>query len=180
MKTYVALFRGINVGGTGILPMKDLAGILEGMGFVDVHTYIQSGNAVFRSAPLKVDEAVRGIRAKILETYGLSPAVLLLGAEELRNAAANNPFDAADGKALHFFFLEAPPGTPDLAGLAAVRAETEQFALRGKVFYLYAPDGIGRSRLAARVEQSLGVPTTARNWNTVRRLLAMTEQYEGQ
>jgi uncharacterized protein (DUF1697 family) len=173
VKTYIALFRGINVGGSSILPMKDLAAILEGMGFAGVRTYIQSGNAVFSSPPLDKDRAVREIRAVILEAHGLAPAVMLLGADELQAAAANNPFDVADGKALHLFFLESLPTNPDLAGLEAVRAGTERFELRGKVFYLYAPDGIGRSRLAARVEHSLGVPVTARNWNTVSKLLSM-------
>jgi uncharacterized protein (DUF1697 family) len=173
MNTYVALFRGINVGGKSILPMKDLVALLERMGFEGVKTYIQSGNAVFRSAPIETDKTAREIRAAIQETHGFAPAVLLLEAAELQAAAANNPFQAADGKALHFFFLESLPGKPDLAGLAAVKAETERFELGGKAFYLYAPDGIGRSRLAAKVEQSLGVPVTARNWNTVSKLLSM-------
>jgi uncharacterized protein (DUF1697 family) len=173
LQNYVALFRGINVGGAGALPMKDLAATLQGLGFEGVQTYIQSGNAVFRSAPIDADRAAREIRAAILEGYGFAPAVLLLTAEELREAAANNPFETADGKALHLFFLESLPTSPDLAALAAVKAETERFELCGKVFYLYAPDGIGRSRLAARVERSLGVPATARNWNTVSVLLSM-------
>jgi uncharacterized protein (DUF1697 family) len=173
MNTYIALFRGINVGGKSILPMKDLVGILEGMGFEGVQTYIQSGNAVFRSAPIETDKTAREICSRILETHGFAPAVLLLEVPELQAAAANNPFEAADGKALHLFFLQSLPVKPDLAGLAAVKAETEQFELRGRVFYLYAPDGVGRSRLAAVVEQGLGVPTTARNWNTVRKLLSM-------
>jgi uncharacterized protein (DUF1697 family) len=176
VKTYIAFFRGINVGGTGTLPMNDLVGILEGMGFEEVQTYIRSGNAVFRSAPLEKDRTAQEIRSAILEMHGFAPAVLLLEGAELQAAAADNPFEAAEGKALHLFFLESLPGKPDLAGLGAVKAETEQFELRAKVFYLYAPDGIGRSRLAARVEQSLGVPATARNWNTVSRLLAMAEQ----
>jgi uncharacterized protein (DUF1697 family) len=176
VKSYIALFRGINVGGTGILPMKDLVRILEGMGFAAVQTYIQSGNAVFRSAPIETDRTAREIRAAIREAQGFAPAVLLLEAAQLQEAAANNPFGAADGKALHLFFLESLPGKPDLAGLAAVKAETEQFELREKVFYLSAPDGIGRSVLAAVVEKSLGVPATARNWNTVSKLLSMVAE----
>jgi uncharacterized protein (DUF1697 family) len=173
MKTYVALFRGINVGGASILPMKDLVRTLEGMGFAEVRTYIQSGNAVLRSAPLDTDRTAREIRAAILEAHGFAPTVLLLAADELQEAAANIPFPAADGKALHLYFLESLPSHPDLAGLTAVKAEAERFELHGKIFYLYAPDGVGRSRLAAVVEQSLGVPATARNWNTFSKLLSM-------
>lgn len=72
--------------------------------------------------------------------------------------------------ALHFFFLDSKPRKPDLAGLTAVKAKSEQFRLDKKVFYLYAPDGIGRSKLVAKVEVALGVPAIGRNWNTVNNL----------
>ena len=76
MNTYLALFRGINVGWKTILPMKDLVKILEGMGFSRVETYIQSGNAVFQSAQIETNETAREISSKILETHGFAPAVL--------------------------------------------------------------------------------------------------------
>jgi uncharacterized protein (DUF1697 family) len=173
VNTYIALFRGINVGGKGVLPMKDLVRILEGLGFREVKTYIQSGNAVFRSAPLPTEETAREIRSRILETHGFAPAVLLLEASELQDAIDRNPFVTTDGKALHLFFLESEPAEPDLDGMMAAKAQTEEFKLVRKVFYLYAPDGIGRSKLAARVEHYVGVPATARNWNTVSQLILM-------
>jgi uncharacterized protein (DUF1697 family) len=173
VNTYIALFRGINVGGKSTLPMKDLVRILEGMGFREVKTYIQSGNAVFRSAPLTTEETAREISSRILETHGFAPAVLLLEASDLQEAIDRSPFVTTDGKALHLFFLESQPTKPDLEGLMAVKAESEEFKLDKNVFYLCAPDGIGRSKLAARVEQSMGVPVTARNWNTVSQLISM-------
>ena len=81
-----------------------------------------------------------------------------------------SPSATADGKALHFYFLDACAERPDLEKLRLVQADSEEFELRGAVFYLLAPDGIGRSKLAAQVERCLGVPATARNWNTVRKL----------
>ena len=176
MQTYIALFRGINVGGTHILPMKDLAEILEAAGGRNVRTYIQSGNAVFRSGRQDRPALVRHISRTISAIHGFTPKVLLLLADELREAAANNPFPTKEGRALHFFFLEAHAPAPDAERLAGLKAASEEFKLHRNIFYLHAPEGIGRSKLAAGVEQCLGVPATARNWNTVSKLIEMVKQ----
>jgi uncharacterized protein (DUF1697 family) len=138
-----------------------------------VRTYIQSGNVVFQSAPIDKNKIAREISSRILESYDFAPAILLLEISELQEAITNNPFPTTDGKALHFFFLESTPQNPDLEGLMAIKLPSEQFKLHNKIFYLYAPLGVGRSKLAARVEKSLGVPVTGRNWNTVRELISL-------
>lgn len=181
MNTYIALFRGINVGGKNILPMKDLVVILENMGCKHVKTYIQSGNVVFQNRETQSDKIAREIGSEIAKWHGFEPTVLLLKKAELQLAIENNPFDTnsfenKQGKALHFFFLESYPKDADLKRLEAVKAKSEKFELVNNVFYLYAPDGIGRSKLAAKVEKSLGVAVTARNWNTVNKLLSMVMQ----
>jgi uncharacterized protein (DUF1697 family) len=176
MTTYVALFRGINVGGKNILPMEDLVAILEGIGCDKVKTYIQSGNAVFRARKIQTKKFEEKISSNIMERYGFRPKVLLLEVQELLDAVENNPFNNMDGKALHFFFLESAPVEPNLDELASVKSNTEKFKLDKNIFYLYAPDGIGRSKLAAKVEQALGVPVTARNWNTVSKLVTLARQ----
>ena len=173
---YIALFRGINVGGKNILPMKDLARIFEGLGFEKVKTYIQSGNAVFLTKKDQTKMIAAEISSNILKSHGFKPRVLLLGVSELKDAIEKNPFKTANGKALHFFFLEASPIKPDLDALVNVKSPSEEFKLIKKIFYLYAPEGIGRSKLAAKVEQALGVSVTARNWNTVSKLIAMSNQ----
>ncbi len=176
MNTYIALLRGINVGGRNKLPMTDLVSILEHLGYNDVRTYIQSGNVVFRSTK-KIGESVGSeISREILGTKGFAPKVLLLSIEQLQNAIRNNPFPTDDGKALHFFFLESHPQEPDLEQLNSRKVTSEEFQLIGKVCYLYAPNGIGRSKLAAAVEESIGVPVTARNWHTVSNIVAMAER----
>ena len=94
-------------------------------------------------------------------------------------AAAANPFPQAAGNpaSLHLFFLDAAPKNPDVKSLEALRTGSEAFALKGRVFYLYAPDGIGRSKLAERAGRFLGVDSaTARNWRTVTTLLAMSKE----
>lgn len=176
MNTYIALFRGINVGGNNLLPMKALAQTLEGMGFKDIRTYIQSGNVVFRARKQAPAKLAKAISANISSEYGFEPRVLILEAADLQAAINQNPFDTEVGKALHCYFLDEKPSKPNLEKINTLRAGSEDFLLKDKVFYLYAPDGVGRSKLAAAVETCLGVPATARNWNTVSKLMAMAQE----
>jgi uncharacterized protein (DUF1697 family) len=173
LKTYIALFRGINVGGKNILPMKELAAGLESLGCEDVRTYIQSGNAVFRHVEPKPSNLASAIRSAIRESHGFAPEVLLLTRERLERAVISNPFpDAvAEPSRLHLFFLAATPESPDFDAIEKMRAETERFELTEDVAYLHAPAGIGRSKLAARVEKALGVAGTGRNWRSVTKIL---------
>jgi uncharacterized protein (DUF1697 family) len=175
MKTYVALFRGINVGGNNMLPMKELKTLLDTVGCRDVATYIQSGNVILRSAEPDVERLSKRITKAVAKRYGFEPRVLLLTRDELERAAKGNPFhEAVDNpKSLHVFFLVAAPKTPNLEGLEGTKIKSEQFALKGRAFYLHTPEGFGTSKLAARVEQLLGVQATARNWRTVTTLLEM-------
>jgi uncharacterized protein (DUF1697 family) len=171
----VALFRGINVGGNHLLPMNDLRRVLERNGCTDVQTYVQSGNATFRSATPDTSLLAGRIAAAVSKSHGFEPCVLVLRQDELERAAAANPFPEAgeNPKTLHLFFLAAPPGTADMKSLHALKAETERFALKGTTFYLHTPDGFGTSKLAGRAEKLLGVQATARNWRTVTRLIDM-------
>ena len=178
MQTYIALFRGINVGGRNKLPMKDLVVTLENVGCRDVATYIQSGNAVFRSEEHDAALLAEKIGAAIRERHGFEPRVLLLESEEMGRAMRSNPFPEAESepKTLHLYFLASPSERPDLDALEGLKGEGESFVLGDDVFYLHAPDGIGRSKLAAGVEKLLGVPTTARNWRTVCKVMEMARQ----
>ncbi len=175
MNTYIALFRGVNVGGHHSLPMNGLKEILVSLGCEAVRTYIQSGNAVFRSAEADVDRLSATVSAAIFNRYGFEPMVLLIKQSEFEAAIEHNPFPTDKGNRLHFFFLHEEPGQPDLQGLKELKTDTESFLLNGVVFYLYAPDGIGRSKLAAKAGRCLGVASTARNWNTVAKLREMIQ-----
>lgn len=173
MNTYIALFRGINIGGKNLLPMKELVGYFEAAGCSNVRSYIQSGNVVFDSRKKFGGKDVAGIAGQVLAAKGFEPKIMLLTQQDLLAAVQNNPFPTDVGKALHFLFLESVPKQPDLVRLESIKAGSEAFVLRDKVFYLYAPDGIGRSKLVASVERLLGVPVTGRNWNTVSKLMEM-------
>lgn len=178
MNTWIALFRGINVGGHRKLPMKELVSVLEKLGLTDVNTYIQSGNAVFRSGAKKAARLADRIAGAIQTSHGFSPRVLVLSLEAFRAAVRKCPFAPADAdaKTVHLFFLAEPANDADLEALNAVKAGAEEYVLTENVFYLHAPHGIGRSKLAERVERSLGVPATARNWRSVTRILALAER----
>jgi uncharacterized protein (DUF1697 family) len=171
---FVALFRGINVGGKHILPMQALREILAACGCEDVHTYIQSGNAVFSSA-VAASELAANIKHAIEERFGFAPQVWLLTVERFMAIAAANPFADAEAnpKCLHIAFLTETPAAADLDALNNLKVESECFSLQDDAFYLYAPDGIGRSRLAAKVDRYLGVATTARNWRTVCKIIEL-------
>ena len=173
MQTWIVLLRGINVGGRHLLPMKELVGHLQADGFRAVRTYIQSGNVVLQGNERPGDR----IGALIERHYGFRPAVFALSAEELREAADGNPFESDAGKTVHFFFCSPEPRHTNLALLESVKGPDEAYRLSGAVFYLYAPDGIGRSRLAEKIGKALpGVEITARNLNTVNKLLDMSTQ----
>jgi uncharacterized protein (DUF1697 family) len=180
MKTYIALFRGINVGGSHMLPMKELKPLLERNDCVDVRTYIQSGNVVFRSPISDAGRLSKQLTAAVSKSHGFEPHVLLLTRAQLENAAAGNPFPEAvvNPKSLHLFFLTERPRKPDLDACAALKTTTERFELKGSTFYLHTPDGFGISKLAGRVEKLLGVGATARNWRTVTTLLEMARAAE--
>ena len=178
MNTYIALFRGINVGGHHKLPMRELVEILTGLDMHNIETYIQTGNVVFESQETNVALLTDSIPAAIRKSHGFAPSVILLGVAEFEKAIAANPYPDAvsEPKTLHLYFLESEPNNPDLEKLEDLKLNNEEFTLVGKVFYLHAPDGIGRSKLAGQVENALGVAVTARNWRTVEKLMSLANR----
>ncbi len=172
MNNTIMLLRGINVGGHNKLRMQDLRSLLENLGLENVRTYIQSGNVVFQADSRSKEQLTQEISAAIQTQHGLSPRILLLNEEEFVAAVEGNPFPEGESepKKLHFFFLAEPAANPDIEKMEALKKESEQYQLDEQVFYFYAPEGIGRSNLAAAAEKLLGVPTTARNWRTVTKI----------
>jgi len=178
MKTYIALFRGINVGGKNALPMKELVAILENLGARKVKTYIQSGNVVFVGNDKDAPRLSKTIGVEIKKCRGFEPYVLLLGLEDIERTIELNPFPEAetDPRALHAGFLAAAPERPDIKALERLKSDSERFRLVDSVFYLHAPQGVGRSKLAANAERLLGAPMTDRNWRTVRTIWKMAQE----
>lgn len=169
MKTFIALFRGINVGGNNILPMKELATLLEAQSCRQVRTYIQSGNVVFECENLP-----QNIGQLIQEKYGFEPQILFLEKSEFLDLVSGNPYQADKGNQIHYYFCQDTP-EPNTEKLEELKSETEDYLIKGNVLYFYAPDGIGRSKLAANMERHLGVSATGRNLNTVNKLIKMLD-----
>lgn len=177
MNTWIALFRGINVGGHNKLPMAELRDELESLELENVQTYIQSGNVVFQALDQGDGALEDEIAAHIEATHGFRPRVLVLDAQDLRSAMDANPFPEADAepKTVHLYFLAGRPSDPNLAALEDLRSASERFELADRVLYLYTPDGYGTSSLASSIERHLGVEVTARNWRTVSKLREMAD-----
>ncbi|WP_339896506.1 DUF1697 domain-containing protein [uncultured Gilvimarinus sp.] len=168
MTLYIAFFRGLNVGGKNIIPMKGLAALMESCGYQNVKTYIQSGNVVFYGVTAPGLEIVTAVERE----YGFKPDVLFLQESELLDAIEHGPFNSEEGKTSHFYFCKTKPKL-DQAKLKKYAAESERYDLVGNVFYLHAPSGIGRSKLVANIESCLGAVATGRNLNTINKVLEM-------
>lgn len=175
MSTWIVLLRGINVGGKNILPMNEFVRDLQALKLENIQTYIQSGNAIFRSSRKISPTLGTQIATQIERSHGFRPQVLLLSVDQLEEAIASNPFEEAEAepKTLHLFFLASTPTAPDIKSLTEAKSSSERFHLTDHIFYLHAPDGTGRSKLAGRAEKLLGVAVTARNWRTVLKLRAL-------
>ena len=175
-RTYVALIRGINVGGHNRISMAELRSVFSSLGHQDVTTLIQSGNVVFGSGAGDAAAVAREIELRLAADFGLGVSVLLRTPPELAQVAGNNPFlaDEADLSRLHALFLNALPAAGAVDALDPSRSPPDRFSVRGREIYLHYPNGAGRSRLTVGYfESRLGIGATARNWNTVLRLVEL-------
>lgn len=166
---YIVLFRG--VGGKTQLPVAPLRGKLTEAGFAGVATYINSGNAVLRSA-LPREGVIAGVADVCARAFGFDKAVHALTRAEWAALVAANPFPEAASAptTLHAAVLDAEPDPEKVEALRALAVAGEGIAVAGKVAYLHTPHGFGTSKLAAKFDKGIGVANTARNWNTVLKL----------
>lgn len=178
MKVWIALLRGVNVGGRK-LNMKDFAAALSKAGLSDVRTYIQSGNVVFRTSEKSAVKTAALVEAAVRKVAGFEAKAQVLSADAVRKATRDNPFmDAASAnhKSVHLIFLSEKIAAGELAPLNAFKTPHEDFALKDRVFYLYSRGGLSVSKLAEKAGRLLGERSTARNWRTVQQLIAMAEE----
>lgn len=172
--TWIALLRGINVGGNKLLAMADLRAMLASSGYANVRTHIQSGNAIFdaRQTAARLEQE---ISSSIRRAFGLEVTVIVRTAAELAGVVAANPFAARDinPKELHVTFLDTAPAHERTAGIDPRAYLPDEFALGNRAVYLRLTAGVTGSRLP-NWEQQLGVRITTRNWNTTTRLLELT------
>ncbi|MDB5440981.1 MAG: hypothetical protein JWM33_3408 [Caulobacteraceae bacterium] len=166
MTPYIALLRAVNVGGTGKLPMTELAAMCERLGFTHVRTYIASGNVVFLSD--LTEASVKSLLEAELETYAGKPVgVMVRTAKEMAQVLADNPFPERPGNRTIALFLDAPPPADALD--KAVGVQNEEMRLGRREIYVFYGDGMADSKLRIPA----GKMGTGRNMNTVAKLAAM-------
>ena len=174
-QVFIVLFRG--VGGKTQLPTAPLREALAEAGFGNVVTYIATGNVVL-SSPMASNEVKAAIAAIAEEQFGFTKAVMVLTVPEWAHLIARNPFPEAvnEPTRLHAFALEAEPSRAAAAALTAKATAAERVVVDGKVLYLHTPEGFGTSKLPPLIDKTLGVASTARNWNTVIKLADLASQ----
>jgi uncharacterized protein (DUF1697 family) len=179
---YVALLRGINVGTAKRVSMADLRALLEGLGYSDVRTLLNSGNVVFSAAKSAPGTAAIRIQKALEAKLGVSARVMVLGAEELAQMMAVNPLDKiADNPSRMLVGIMGDAADREkLAGIAAKDWGKEKIAWGGaaRAVYLWLPRGVIESKLDAAVSKALGDHVTARNWSTMLKLEEMTKERE--
>ena len=175
-ETYIALLRGINVGGK-VLKMADLGQAVAGLGFEDVRTYLQSGNMVFKAARASNADLAGRIASAIQSHKAMDVKIMVRSVHEWDRVISCNPYPQAEEKpkTVHAFILDDQAGKDRIAILRAKEAGSEEWMIAGDALYLHTPDGFGKSVLGNLVERTLKVPMTARNWNTIKALKELAE-----
>ena len=177
--TYVALLRGINVGGKNKLPMKDLAWMFAAAGCGDVKTYIASGNVVFKATAKLVERLPVLISKRIEERFGLEVPVVLRRDKEMEAVVGASPFagPGADFDYLAVLFLADLPSHGAVSRLDAKRSPPDEFVVRGREIYLRCPNGFAKTKLTNDYfDRTLETTSTGRNWRTVLKLVELTKE----
>jgi uncharacterized protein (DUF1697 family) len=189
--TFIALLRGINVGGHNRVPMAELRSLCESLGLHDVRTWIQSGNIVFRAdssadssgsdvAPATAADLELQLERAILDRFDLAVTVVVRSADEWLRYLPANPFPDASERAPNRVMLLLSKRTPNGSAARTLQeraADGERVALAGTALWIHFPEGSGRSKIAAPslLERVVGSPVTSRNWRTVVKLAGMIE-----
>ncbi len=178
MQTWVALLRGINVGGNGKVPMKDLKSFFTDAGCTNVRTYIQSGNVVFDAPETLATDIPDLIAARIKETLGVNTWLVVRNREEMKQTIAHNPFADLDAPptSVAVTFLTAAPANGAIAYLDDNESIPDKAILAGKDVYLYLPNGFSGSQLDPKFFTKGLANGTTRNWRTITKLMAMMEE----
>lgn len=175
MTRYVALLRGINVGGHRRVAMADLRTLLDGLGYADVATHLRSGNAVFTAGEADPGAVAETIRAAIGSELALDVPTVVRTAGRLRSAVAANPLEVVDPAMFLVLFCSTIPNDEVLAGIDLSRYPRERVAVVEDQFYTAHEQGLRYARLPDLLARRVDGVTTGRNWRTVLRLLEMAE-----
>jgi uncharacterized protein (DUF1697 family) len=180
MPITIALLRGINVGGKR-MKMADLRYLFDDMGFSDAKTMLQTGNVVFETDVSDHQELVTRIEASIQEEFGFESKIIIRSQAELIHIFENSPFTAqqlTEPSKSAVIFLGGTPDAAAIDDLMQAHDGPETVTVRGQEVFAFYPEGMGRSTLDHKlIEKSLKVNGTARNWNTVTKLIALADEF---
>jgi uncharacterized protein (DUF1697 family) len=182
MPVVIAMLRGVNVGSHNRMKMDALRDLCGSLALRDAQTYVQSGNIVFRTKQRNLIGLAQNIKSAMEKKFGFAPEVILRTAADMRDVIARNPFagmkDIHPGKLL-VDFLAGEPSSETRQAVLAIKTDPEKLHVDGREMYIYFPNGAGRSKLSwPALEKILKTPGTARNWNSVTKLLKMAEELE--
>ncbi|GII57245.1 hypothetical protein Pth03_56340 [Planotetraspora thailandica] len=172
---YVALLRGINVNPHTRVAMSDLRALLESLGYTDVRTHLQSGNAVFTAGELDPVRIGADVEQRIAGELGMTVPVLVRTAGELRAVVEDNPLEVRDPAKFAVVFLSEEPDRRMLEGIDPASYAPEEMSVGRRELYMYFPDGLRRPKLPPLLEKRSTAAATMRNWNTVTKVLALAE-----
>jgi uncharacterized protein (DUF1697 family) len=175
MTTYISILRGINVSGHNILKMDQLKKMIEGLGFKNVLTYIQSGNIIYQTKKTDALKLSELIKKGIQKDFGFDVPVFTITSDTLEVLIKNNPFQKDINKDAVFFhvtFLAAIPAQEKIDILKSIDSKNDIFEIVEQAMYLYCPNGYGTTKLSNTfIESKLKVSATTRNWKTTNELL---------
>ncbi|MEW9532183.1 DUF1697 domain-containing protein [Microbispora sp. NPDC049125] len=172
---YVALLRGINVNPRTRIAMADLRSLVEGLGYTEVKTHLQSGNVVFSGDKEPPGRVAAAVERRITEELGMSVAVMVRTAAELRDVVEGNPLEVRDPAKFAVAFLASPPDRKALENIDPALYAPEKMRVGRCELYIDFPDGLRRPKLPPLLEKRFTNPATLRNWTTVTRLLTLAE-----
>ena len=174
-RRWIALLRGINVGGRNLVPMAALRGVFQEAGCNSVRTYIQSGNVLFEKQAADRLALAEALQAAVREEFGVPAAVILRTSDEIAETVRSHPF-GRDTSQTHVAFLAREPDPEAVGRLRALDVAPDRVEVSRSDAFLHLPNGVGGARLtSALLERELGVAATTRNWKTVTRLAEMAE-----
>jgi len=177
MKTYVSILRGINVGGKNLIKINSLREMYEGLGFLNVKTYIQSGNVVFQRVESNLEEMELLISDEILNRFTFNVPVFVREVSELKDILVQNPFlkeTEEDISKLHLTFLSKVPENQFVEGIGNSSYLPDKYFIRERIVYLFCPNGYGKTKLNnSFFENKLRVKATTRNLRTLMELVKL-------
>ncbi len=184
MTLHVGFLRGINVVGNNLIPMAELRGMLEGLGFAQARTILQSGNVVFdaggrKPASIETASIEKRLEAQTAKRFGVQVDWFVRTADELGDVIAADPFPrmaATDPSHYLVYFLKSAPKRADVNAMQSSLPGKESVHADGRHLYVTYPDGIGKSKLTMPwLERKLKTSGTARNWNTIQKLAVLAQ-----